>query len=182
MERKISRGRQKIEMKLVESKDARYVTFSKRKKSLFKKVDELSILVGADVGVILSSPSEKMYSHGSTSIEKIIDKFFEWKRDNSQIDDQANLGKSNVFHAFDDLHEELQVLNEQQKSRKRRYRILYPGSEISSDKHRLEQLVAIKLRLDEIKKEAKSYMLAERLKFDLNVVPEANEGEDYEIH
>ncbi|PHT89446.1 hypothetical protein T459_04559 [Capsicum annuum] len=35
-------------MKLIEPKDARYVTFSKRKVSLFTKANELLILTGAD--------------------------------------------------------------------------------------------------------------------------------------
>ncbi|KAK6779637.1 hypothetical protein RDI58_021821 [Solanum bulbocastanum] len=42
MDKRIGKGRQKIEMKLIESKEARTVTFSKRKKGLFKKVDEYS--------------------------------------------------------------------------------------------------------------------------------------------
>ncbi|XP_059294830.1 agamous-like MADS-box protein AGL29 [Lycium ferocissimum] len=171
-----------MEMKFVESKNARCVAFSKRKKSLFKIVDGLSTMSGANIGALLFSPSGKAYSHSSTSIEEIIDKYLEWKRDNSQIDDQANVDKSNVFHAFDDLREELQVLNEQEKSRKMRYKILHPGAEIPHDKHRSEQLVAIKLRLDELIKEAKSCVLAERLKFDLNVVLGPDEGESSRIH
>ncbi|XP_060195419.1 agamous-like MADS-box protein AGL29 [Lycium barbarum] len=115
MERKINRGRQKIEMKLVGSEKARIITFSKRKMSLFKNVDELSAMTGVDGGALLFSPSGKAHYHGSTSIEKLTNKFLEWKRDNLQISDQANVGKSNVFHAFDDLHEELQILNELEK-------------------------------------------------------------------
>ncbi|XP_055803489.1 agamous-like MADS-box protein AGL29 [Solanum dulcamara] len=163
-------------MKLVESKDARYVTFSKRKLSLFKKAHEFSTLTGADVGVLLLSPSGKPYSYGSTSIETITDKFLAWKLNNSQDVDQANRGKSNVFQAFDDLCEELKFLNENKKSQKMSRKILHPDSEISPDKQRLEQLVALKLRLEEIKKEAKGY------KFDLNVDPEPNEGESSETH
>ncbi|KAJ8550014.1 hypothetical protein K7X08_033721 [Anisodus acutangulus] len=98
---KASRGKQNIEMKLVESKKARYVTFSKRKLSLFKKVDELSTLTEEDVGVLFFSPSGKPYSHGSTSIEKLTDKFLEWKLNNPQ--DQAGVGKLHVFQEFDDL-------------------------------------------------------------------------------
>ncbi|XP_059315747.1 agamous-like MADS-box protein AGL29 [Lycium ferocissimum] len=178
MERKVSRGKQKIEMKLVESKEARYVAFSKRKASLFKKADELSTLAEADVGVFLFSPSGKPYSYGSISIEKIIDKFLQWKLDNPQLD----VAKSNVFQAFDNICEELQVVNEEEESRKRRFKILYPDSEIPPGKHRLEQLVALKLQLDNIKKEAKSYILAERSKFDLNVVPKPDEGESSGTH
>ncbi|KAH0635580.1 hypothetical protein KY289_035495 [Solanum tuberosum] len=68
MDKKTGKGRQKIEMKLIESKEAHAVTFSKRKKGLFKKADEYSTLTGEDVGVLLFSPSGKPYSYGSTSI------------------------------------------------------------------------------------------------------------------
>ncbi|XP_055822135.1 agamous-like MADS-box protein AGL29 [Solanum dulcamara] len=173
----MSKGRQKIEMKLVESKDARYVTFSKRKLSLFKKANEFSTLTGADVGILLISPSGKPYSYGSTSIEKITDKFLEWKLENPHVVDQADGGKTNVFRVFDDLREELQIMNEKEKSRKIRNKILHPNLETSPDKHRLEKLVELKLRLENIKMEAKNNILAEPFKFDMNVVPNQDEGE-----
>lgn len=169
MERKVSRGRQKIEMKLVESKDARYVTFSKRKVSLFNKATEFSCLTGAEVGIFLISPSGRPYSHASTTIESITHKFLQWKMENPNV---ANVEKSNVFKTFDDLYEEVQIMNEKENNRKWRHKILYPGSEAPPpDKQRLEQLVAQKLRLEKIKEEAKNYSLAEKFEFDLNVVP-----------
>ncbi|KAM3378945.1 agamous-like MADS-box protein AGL29 [Capsicum galapagoense] len=176
MERKTSRGRQKIEMKLVESKDARYVTFSKRKLSLFRKANELSTFTGADVGILLISPSGNPYSYSSTSVEKITDKFLEWKLKNPQVVDQAGREKANVFQAFDDLREELQIMNEKEKSRKMRYKILHPDSEIPVDKHRLDQLIELKLKLDAIKA-AKNKILPEQFKLDLNVIPNLDEGE-----
>ncbi|XP_049406370.1 agamous-like MADS-box protein AGL61 [Solanum stenotomum] len=110
MDKRIRKGRQKIDMKLFESKEARIVTFSKRKKGLLKK----ATLTRADVGVLLFSPSGKTYSCGSTSIEKIIDKFLELKLDDLQHD-HAAVGKSNVFEAFEDLRKEVQALEENEK-------------------------------------------------------------------
>ncbi|MCD7463625.1 hypothetical protein HAX54_050962 [Datura stramonium] len=182
MESKKGKGRSKIELKLIESKQARDVTFSKRKETLFKKAAEFSTLTGADVGVMLFSPSGKPYSYGSTSIEKITDRFFEWKLNNSQVVDQADWGKSNVFQAFDNLREEMQIMNEKEKSRKVRYKILHPDSEIPPDENWLEQMLALKLRLEKIKKVVRSNILAERSKFDLNVVPEPDEGESSKTH
>lgn len=147
MDKRIGTGKKKIEMKLIESKEARTVTFSKRKKGLFKKADEYSNLTGANVGVLLISPSGRPYSYGSTSIENITDKFLELKLDNHQRD-HADLDKSNVFEAFEDLRKEVHALNE-----------MHPHIEISPDKqrleHRLEQFVSIKSRLDKVKKERK---------------------------
>lgn len=182
MERRPSKGRQKIEMKLVESKDARYVTFSKRKLSLFRKANEFSILTGADVGVLLFSPSGKTYSYGSANIENIIDNFLEWKLENLQVEDQSDGGKSNVFQAFDDLREEYEIMNDKEENRKIKYSISHPDSEIMPDKHRLEQLLALKSRLEKLKKEAKDNILAERSQFDLNVIPNQDEGEGSVTH
>ncbi|CAN4121587.1 unnamed protein product [Withania somnifera] len=132
MDRKTGKGKQKIEMKLIESKEARTVSFSKRKKGLFKKAEEYSTITGADIGVMLISPSGRPYSYGSTSIENITNKFLELKQGNCQRN-HADLGESNAFEAFEDDT------------------IL----EIPPDKQRLEQLVLIKSRLDNIKKERK---------------------------
>uniref|UniRef100_M0ZZJ7 Mads box protein n=1 Tax=Solanum tuberosum TaxID=4113 RepID=M0ZZJ7_SOLTU len=171
-------------MKLVESKDARYVTFSKRKLSLFNKAIEFSSLTGADVGIFLISPSGRPYSYASTSIENITHKFLEWKLENPNVvdQDQADEGKSNVFKTFDDLYEEVQIMNEKEKNRKWRYKILYPGSQVPPDKQRLEKLVAHKLRLEKIKEEANNYDLTEKFEFDLNVVPSQDEGESSGTH
>ncbi|KAH0737290.1 hypothetical protein KY290_035995 [Solanum tuberosum] len=101
-------------MKLIESKEAHNVTFSKRKKGLFKKEDKYSTLTGADVG--LFSPSGKPYSYGSTSIDEITDKSFDLKLDDRQGEgDHADVGKSNVFEAFEELRKEIQALDKKQK-------------------------------------------------------------------
>ncbi|MCD7458213.1 hypothetical protein HAX54_037556 [Datura stramonium] len=165
-------------MKLIESREARIVTFSKRKRGLFKKADALSTLTGADVGVLLFSPTGKPHFYGSTSIDKIIDKFLELKLDDRE-QDHVDVGKSNVFEAFEDLCKEVQALDEKEKERIRMYKVMHPGSEIPPDKQRLEHLVAIKLRLDKVRKETKSCIQDKPFKFDLNVVPEPDEEESY---
>ncbi|KAG1328287.1 agamous-like MADS-box protein AGL62 [Cocos nucifera] len=68
-------GRQKIEIKKIESEEARQVCFSKRRAGLFKKANELSILCGAEIGVIVFSPAGKPFSFGHPSVDSIIDRF-----------------------------------------------------------------------------------------------------------
>ncbi|WMV44771.1 hypothetical protein MTR67_038156 [Solanum verrucosum] len=116
MDKKTGKGRQKIEMKLTESKEAHCYFLKKEKKRLFKKVDEYSNLTGADVDVLLFSPSGKPYSYCSTSIDEITDKFFYLKLDDRQGEgDHADVGKSNVFEAFEELRKEIQALDKKQK-------------------------------------------------------------------
>uniref|UniRef100_A0A0A8YEF0 MADS-box domain-containing protein n=1 Tax=Arundo donax TaxID=35708 RepID=A0A0A8YEF0_ARUDO len=73
--RRPSMGRQKIEIRRIESQEARQVCFSKRRAGLFKKASELSILCGADVAAVVFSPAGKAFSFGHPSVESIIDRF-----------------------------------------------------------------------------------------------------------
>ncbi|KAL3643614.1 hypothetical protein CASFOL_014429 [Castilleja foliolosa] len=70
-----SQGRKKIEIKLIQDQNARSVTFSKRRVGLFKKAAELSILCGAQIGLIVFSLSVKAYSFGHLDINSIMGRF-----------------------------------------------------------------------------------------------------------
>ncbi|KAL3643619.1 hypothetical protein CASFOL_014434 [Castilleja foliolosa] len=70
-----SQGRKKIEIKLIRDENARSVTFSKRRVGLFKKAAELSVLCGAQIGLIVFSPSGKAYSFGHPDINSIMGRF-----------------------------------------------------------------------------------------------------------
>ncbi|KAE8808206.1 Agamous-like MADS-box protein AGL62 [Hordeum vulgare] len=73
--RKLSMGRQKIEIRRIESEEARQVCFSKRRAGLFKKVSELAVLCGAEVAAVVFSPAGKAFSFGHPSVEAILDRF-----------------------------------------------------------------------------------------------------------
>ncbi|KAF3326492.1 MADS-box transcription factor 22 [Carex littledalei] len=79
--------RRKIEIKKIEDKAAKQVTFSKRRKGLFKKAKELAIMCGADVGVIAISDTNKLYTseenENPTSIDEIIER---WEADQAPED------------------------------------------------------------------------------------------------
>ncbi|CAK8578167.1 unnamed protein product [Lathyrus sativus] len=68
-------GRKKIEMKLLKNKEARNVTFSKRRHGLFKKASDLSILCGARVGLLGFSPGGNPFTFGSPSFQAVIDEY-----------------------------------------------------------------------------------------------------------
>lgn len=69
----VGKGRRKIEMKLIDSKAARKVCFSKRRSGLFKKAEELSILCGAKVGVVAFSISGKPMVFNASSLDSLLD-------------------------------------------------------------------------------------------------------------
>jgi pheromone receptor transcription factor len=75
MESKKSKGRQKIEMKRIEDLDDLLITFSKRRSGIYKKASELATLCGAEVGVVVFSPSGKPFSFGHPSIDSVAYRF-----------------------------------------------------------------------------------------------------------
>ncbi|KAJ4847482.1 Agamous-like MADS-box protein agl31 [Turnera subulata] len=55
-------GRKKVELKRIEKKSYREVTFSKRRNGLFKKAQDLSILCDAQVAILITSGAGKLYT------------------------------------------------------------------------------------------------------------------------
>ncbi|XP_022720943.1 agamous-like MADS-box protein AGL29 [Durio zibethinus] len=68
-------GRRKIEMEIVKNSSSRQVTFSKRRSGLFKKANELAILCGAQVAIVVFSPGGKPFSFGHPSVEAVAQRF-----------------------------------------------------------------------------------------------------------
>ncbi|CAD5181222.1 unnamed protein product [Musa acuminata subsp. malaccensis] len=66
--------REKIQIKKIDNTAARQVTFSKRRRGLFKKAAELSVLCDADVALIVFSSTGKLFEFCNSSMKKIIDK------------------------------------------------------------------------------------------------------------
>ncbi|KAL0393892.1 UNVERIFIED_CONTAM: Agamous-like MADS-box protein [Sesamum latifolium] len=70
-----TRGRQRIPMRLIQSQDDLYATFSKRRLGLYKKASELSTLCGVDIGVIIFSPTNNPYSFFHPSMESVVERY-----------------------------------------------------------------------------------------------------------
>lgn len=59
-------AREKIQIKKIDNATARQVTFSKRRRGLFKKAEELSVLCDADVALIIFSSTGKLFEYSSS--------------------------------------------------------------------------------------------------------------------
>ncbi|PIN00412.1 MADS box transcription factor [Handroanthus impetiginosus] len=68
-------GRGRVELKRIENKINRQVTFSKRRNGLLKKAYELSVLCDAEVALIIFSSRGKLYEFGSTSMTQILERY-----------------------------------------------------------------------------------------------------------
>ena len=71
MAAKKTRGRQKIEMKKIENENDRMIAFSKRRSGIYKKASELVTLTGAEIGIVVFSPSGKLFTFGHPSLEGV---------------------------------------------------------------------------------------------------------------
>lgn len=62
----IKMTRTRIKIKKIDNITARQVTFSKRRRGLFKKAEELSVLCNAEVGLIVFSSTGKLFDYSSS--------------------------------------------------------------------------------------------------------------------
>lgn len=74
-------GRRKIDIVRIDNARHRLLTYTKRKQGLIRKATELSILCGAEVGVIIFGSDEKMTIYSSSSIDEIVERWKEHKDD-----------------------------------------------------------------------------------------------------
>ncbi|XP_019185728.1 PREDICTED: truncated transcription factor CAULIFLOWER A-like isoform X1 [Ipomoea nil] len=69
-------GRGRVELKRIENKISRQVTFSKRRSGLLKKAHEISVLCDADVALIVFSTQGKLFEYSTdSSMENILERY-----------------------------------------------------------------------------------------------------------
>ncbi|VAI09681.1 unnamed protein product [Triticum turgidum subsp. durum] len=88
--------RERIAIRRIENLAARQVTFSKRRRGLFKKAGELSILCDAEVGLAVFSATGKLFQFASSSMNQIIDRYNSHSKILKKADEPSQL----------DLHED----------------------------------------------------------------------------
>ncbi|WOG88954.1 hypothetical protein DCAR_0208189 [Daucus carota subsp. sativus] len=62
------------EIKKIENTGARRVTFCKRKKGIFKKTEELSVLCDADVALIIIDSTGQLFQYASSRMNDILER------------------------------------------------------------------------------------------------------------
>ncbi|XP_051146202.1 truncated transcription factor CAULIFLOWER A-like [Andrographis paniculata] len=69
-------GRGKVQLKRIENKINRQVTFSKRRAGLLKKAHEISVLCDAEVALIVFSHKGKLFEYSTdSSMDRILEKY-----------------------------------------------------------------------------------------------------------
>ncbi|KAJ9540092.1 hypothetical protein OSB04_026598 [Centaurea solstitialis] len=77
IKKKKAKSCQKIEITKILDEKSLAVTFSKRHSGLFSKANELCILCGVQLAIIMFSPTKKPISYGNPSVEAITDRYLE---------------------------------------------------------------------------------------------------------
>ncbi|XVF39635.1 hypothetical protein PTKIN_Ptkin01aG0049600 [Pterospermum kingtungense] len=68
-------AREKIKIKKIDNVTSRQVTFSKRRRGLFKKAEELSVLCDAEVALIIFSATGKLFEFARSSMKDILGRY-----------------------------------------------------------------------------------------------------------
>ncbi|KAM0039334.1 putative transcription factor MADS-MIKC family [Helianthus debilis subsp. tardiflorus] len=68
-------ARTKIKIKRIDNITARQVTFSKRRRGLLKKAEELAVLCDADVALIIFSATGKLFEYASSSMPEMLGRY-----------------------------------------------------------------------------------------------------------
>ncbi|XP_073146491.1 agamous-like MADS-box protein AP1 [Henckelia pumila] len=88
-------GRGKVQLKKIENKINRQVTFSKRRSGLVKKAQEISVLCDADVALIVFSHKGKLFEYSTdSSMDRILEKYEKYSF--AERPCAANVPQSNV--------------------------------------------------------------------------------------
>ncbi|KAL2487809.1 Agamous-like MADS-box protein AGL61 [Forsythia ovata] len=116
MERRTSRGRQKIAIEKIENEDDRYATFSKRRLGLLKKASELCTLCDVDIGIIIFSPTGKPFSFFHPTMDSVVNRYYHIGPSNSSSDIFENYVRNKV----NKLNETLDAISERVEFEKKR--------------------------------------------------------------
>ncbi|CAN8264883.1 unnamed protein product [Cochlearia groenlandica] len=79
-------GRGRVQLKRIENKINRQVTFSKRRSGLLKKAHEISVLCDADVALVVFSSKGKLFEYSTDScMERILERYDRYLYSDKQL-------------------------------------------------------------------------------------------------
>lgn len=140
-------GRGRVQLKRIENKINRQVTFSKRRTGLLKKAHEISILCDAEVALIVFSTKGKLFEYATDAcMEKILERYERYSYSERQLtapDPDSHVSWT-LEHAK--LKARMEILQKNQKH--------YMGEEL--DALSLKELQNLEQQLDSAFKQLRS--------------------------
>ncbi|XP_044484779.1 truncated transcription factor CAULIFLOWER A-like [Mangifera indica] len=140
-------GRGRVQLKRIENKINRQVTFSKRRSGLLKKAHEISVLCDAEVALIVFSTRGKLFEYSTDScMEKILERYERYSYSDRQLqpNDINSPGSLALEHAK--LKARLEILQRNQSN--------FMGQEL--DSLSLKELQSLEHQLDSALKHIRS--------------------------
>nr|QQL01552.1 SEPALLATA 4 [Ceropegia sandersonii] len=108
-------GRGRVELKRIENKINRQVTFAKRRNGLLKKAYELSVLCDAEVALIIFSNRGKLYEFcSSSSITKTLERYHRCSYAAEQLNQSSQDSERN-YQEYLKLKGRVEVLQQSQR-------------------------------------------------------------------
>ncbi|KAF3339215.1 agamous-like MADS-box protein AGL62 [Carex littledalei] len=120
-------GKRKIPMELIGNKNYRQVCFSKRRKGLFKKAEELSVLCGVNVKIVAFSPAGKPYFYTSPNCgsSSTLDHLFPTSTDGQTgTDHEGDASEIEIPNTISVLSQQASELRARLEASKRKNEIL----------------------------------------------------------
>ncbi|KAI7984972.1 Agamous-like MADS-box protein MADS2 [Camellia lanceoleosa] len=110
-------GRGRVDLKRIENKINRQVTFAKRRNGLFKKAYELSVLCDAEVALIVFSNRGKLYEFCSgSSMAKTLERYQRCSHDLLDPRQPAIENEHNNYHEYLRLKARVEILQQSQRN------------------------------------------------------------------
>ncbi|KAF7060966.1 hypothetical protein CFC21_067701 [Triticum aestivum] len=109
-------GRGKVQLKRIENKINRQVTFSKRRSGLLKKAHEISVLCDAEVGLIIFSTKGKLYEFSTEScMDKILERYERYSYAEKVLVSSESEIQGNWCHEYRKLKAKVETIQKCQK-------------------------------------------------------------------
>ncbi|XP_045818938.1 agamous-like MADS-box protein MADS2 [Trifolium pratense] len=110
-------GRGKVELKRIENKINRQVTFAKRRNGLLKKAYELSVLCDAEVALIIFSNRGKLYEFCSgTSMAKTLERYQRCSYGALELQHQPEIETQRRYQEYLKLKSKVESLQQTQRN------------------------------------------------------------------
>ncbi|XP_021756492.1 truncated transcription factor CAULIFLOWER A-like [Chenopodium quinoa] len=140
-------GRGRVQLKKIENKINRQVTFSKRRSGLVKKAHEISVLCDAEVALIVFSHRGKLFEYSSdSSMEKILERYERYSYAERRLTSNDPDSQVNWTFDFAKLKAKLELLHRNHRH--------YLGQEL--DSLNVKELQSLEQQLDTALKNVRS--------------------------
>ncbi|XP_010260844.1 PREDICTED: truncated transcription factor CAULIFLOWER A [Nelumbo nucifera] len=109
-------GRGRVQLKRIENKINRQVTFSKRRNGLLKKAHEISVLCDAEVAVIVFSTKGKLFEYATDSgMERILERYERYSYAERELIAADSESQGNWSLEYTKLKNKIEILQRNQR-------------------------------------------------------------------